>query len=284
MSWCVRIHAITARVRTRPYNPRRAGDCYPPDLFTGVCRCRMWDQACTSYTWRGHEGGNCYTRSDLHWNPVEVDASLDVASGRPWHPQSGDNPAPWIDPATGNVTVLWRVYSEGGSGPSQESLCGQKSMACGASLIGASVAPSWRGPYTEVRGPDQGPISALQYPEEENEDPFLWKTKRGWHAILHSNTWSNSRSEHFPTAQWAGRYGYSLDGVRWHYSPVAPFTGTVRWTNGSSSEFDRRERPFLLFNERGAPTHLYTGVQRYSHDEYTFSLIQPVARGRSMNT
>eukprot|EP00038_Savillea_parva_P010427 m.190192 g.190192 ORF g.190192 m.190192 type:complete len:209 (+) comp17987_c0_seq1:312-938(+) len=202
---------------------------------------------------------------------------IDVVSGRPWHKQSGDNPAPWIDPETGNVTVLWRVYSEGGSGPSQEQLCAQKSMACGASLIGLSTAPSWQGPYTAVPGPDGGPISSLQYPEEENEDPFLWRTPRGWHAILHSNTWHNSQSEHFPTAQWAGRYAYSIDGRVWKYSSVPPFTGTVKWINGSLSEFDRRERPFLLFDEKGRPTHLYTGVQRYSYDEYTFSLIQPIA-------
>ena len=37
-------------------------------------------------------------------------ADKDVASGRPWHDNTGDNPAPYIDPITGNVTVLWRTY------------------------------------------------------------------------------------------------------------------------------------------------------------------------------
>ena len=168
-------------------------------------------------------------------------------------------------------------YSEGGAGRTQRSLCKQQSLACGASLIGSSVAPHWRGPYTPSRGPDDGPISDLQYPEEENEDPFLWRTSRGWHAVMHSNTWENSRSEHFPTSKWAGRYACSVDGVNWRYSPTPPFGGTVRWINGSVSELHRRERPFVLFDADGRPTHLYTGVQPYASDEYTFSLTQPIA-------
>ena len=53
------------------------------------------------------------------------------------------------------------------------------------------------------------------------------------------------------------------------------FPGVVQWKNGSSSTFERRERPFILFDD-GTPVALYTGVQRYRHDEYTFSLIQKI--------
>ena len=108
--------------------------------------------------------------------------------------------------------MLFRTYAEGGSGPSQRPLCASNSLACGASLIGMATAPSWRGPYTMVAGPDDGPVSVHSYPLEENEDPFLWRTARGWHALAHSNTWFNSHSEHFTTAEWAGRYAFSKDG------------------------------------------------------------------------
>ena len=38
-----------------------------------------------------------------------------VVSGRPWH-NDGDNPAPYLDPVTGEVTVLYRCDSEAGLG------------------------------------------------------------------------------------------------------------------------------------------------------------------------
>eukprot|EP01062_Namystynia_karyoxenos_P040055 TRINITY_DN29205_c0_g1_i1.p2 TRINITY_DN29205_c0_g1~~TRINITY_DN29205_c0_g1_i1.p2 ORF type:complete len:362 (+),score=18.16 TRINITY_DN29205_c0_g1_i1:1002-2087(+) len=243
----------------------------------GLCAARRRSRGqreCTSYAWHGDADGECYLRTDLVWDPDTSAAAAGRVSGRPWH-YGGDNPAPWIDPETGKVLALYRTYSEGGSGPTQRMLCAQRSGACGASLIGAAAAPSWQGPYKMLEGPEGGPISTYQYPYEENEDPFLWRTKRGWHLLAHANTWSDSKSHPWPVAQYAGRYAYSLDGTAWHYSPRAPFSGTVAWRNGTTAVFARRERPFLLFHHQThRPTHLLTGVQRYAWDEYTFSLVQ----------
>ena len=70
---------------------------------------------------------------------------------------------------------------------------------------------------------------------------------------------------------------FSADGVTWQYSEVPPYTGTVRWANGTADAFARVERPVLLFGAGGRPTHLINGVQRFSHDDYTFTLLRPLA-------
>lgn len=105
------------------------------------------DPNCTSYTWRPRPGagasrlpsgdwadagrglGDCLLRSDFIWLPTiqaqdpkkisgdnhqQSNTGARVTSGRPWH-FGGDNPAPLVDPATGEVTVLYRTDSKGGN-------------------------------------------------------------------------------------------------------------------------------------------------------------------------
>eukprot|EP00756_Hemistasia_phaeocysticola_P009569 Hpha_TRINITY_DN14918_c0_g1::TRINITY_DN14918_c0_g1_i1::g.142967::m.142967 len=263
-------------VEEKSQRPALAGQTQDAAGCRGLCTAQRGKSGkrCTSYTWHGDSGGDCYLRTDLVWGPSQVPERV---SGRPWH-YSGDNPAPWIDPQTGETTVLYRTYSEGGVGRTQKWLCSENSGACGASLIGAAAAPSWRGPYDMIEGPEHGPISTFQYPYEENEDPFLWRTSRGWHALLHSNTWQDSRSKKWEQSVWVGRYAFSKDGRNWTFSPVPPFGSKVQWENGTYGVFERRERPFLLFDHLNParPIYLYTGAQRYQWDEYTFSLIQRV--------
>ena len=95
---------------------------------------------------------------------------------------------------------------------------------------------------------------------------------------MHACTWSDSRNVHWPAARWAGRHAFSRDGVTWQYSPIPAYNATLRLTNGSTVVFSRMERPFLLFGDNGAPTHMYTGVQRYDWDDASFTLVQPIMK------
>lgn len=257
---------------------RRAGQTEDPAGCRGVCEVT---EGCTSYTWdaRGEAGrpeasgtnpGECFLRTDYLWFPNETTAPLaSVVSGRPWT-FDGDNPAPYIDPVTGSVTVLYRTDSRGGawtvpgSGPRL------------ASLIGVAVAPSWRGPYGRA-GAYGGPISNQDYPFDENEDPFLWRTTRGFHALFHANTWGDSRGAAAPVATSAGRLAFSTDGVVWEYARSPAYNATIRFSNGTIRVLARMERPVLLFDDEGAPIRLINGVQPYSHDDYTFTMIQRIA-------
>jgi hypothetical protein len=80
--------------------------------------------------------------------------------------------------------------------------------------------------YT-LSGPYGGTLTTQQYPYDENEDPFIWKSKRGFHALFHANTWGDSRGKVFPVPANAGRLAYSVDGFLWTYSDTPPFNGTV---------------------------------------------------------
>lgn len=165
------------------------------------------DSRCTSYTWlplpAGVHGGRCMGRTDQFWFPNA--SSHSTVSGRPWS-FDGDNPAPVLDPVTGEARVLYRCDSKAGTAGAYPT--GYRV----ASLIGIATAPSWRGPYSAA-GAFGGSISTNAYPFDENEDPFLWKSARGWHGIFHANTWVDSRGATFPVARsepllsffWRGR-------------------------------------------------------------------------------
>lgn len=65
--------------------------------------------------------------------------------------------------------------------------------------------------------------------------------------------------------------GFAVSSTRdlwshWNYSSwrEPAYTNAVEWSDGGSNQWvdrmQRRERPFLLHDEDGAPTHLYTAV------------------------
>jgi len=252
---------------------RIVGRTQDADGCRGACAV---DATCNSYTWdatanaAGQVGGACFVRNDTLWFPnVTAGDKSKLVSGRPWQ-FDGDNPAPFLDAASGNVSVLYRTDSAVGVGVPQK--------INGASLIGLATALSWKGPYS-LAGNYGGSITNQDYPWDENEDPFLWKNKRGWHALFHANTWSDSRCKHFSVAGHAGRLAYSVDGVEWIYSHTMPYNGTVRYQNGTSAAFARMERPVLIFDAQDNPTHLVNGMQRYA-DPKTFTLIQTVRHSK----
>jgi hypothetical protein len=84
----------------------------------------------------------------------------------------------------------------------------------------------------------------------------------------------NSSSGH-KTALTAGHY-YSLDLVTWHASPIAPYTTTVHHTGGSSVTYNSLERPKLLFDRTGEPTHLVNGARLPLTPDWTQTIIQPL--------
>jgi len=233
------------------------------DLCRQAC-IEMGAPSCTSYTWMGTADRRCMVRADSYFEPVA--SKVGAETGRPWTFR-GDNPSPIIDQETGEIRVLYRTDSTGGEAAS--------SGYDVASMIGQAQAASWKGPYEPLTAFD-GPVSSPQYPYEENEDPFIWKNKRGYHGLFHACTWTDSRGVNWPVAEWAGRYAFSQDGEKWTFSPIPAYNGTIKWKNGTTSILSRMERPYLIFDQEGHPTNLFNGVQRYDWDQYTFNLMHKV--------
>ncbi len=66
-----------------------------------------------------------------------------------------------------------------------------------------------------------------------------------------------------PSPGWAGGHAYSRDGLSWS-SWTRCYNTSVALADGTTVNFPRRERPKLLFDKDGTPTHLYNG--QYGRD------------------
>lgn len=161
--------------------------------------------------------------------------------------------------AARGVQMLWRTINR---------------SSAGESYIALAHAPSWEGPYAWDRRnlfPDYAHIHI--------EDAFLWRNGRGYHGLVHADV------ERTEGPGIAGVHAWSRDGIHWSLSRTNAFGRMVRVRGRAPWRLERRERPKLLFDESGRPTHLITSVQRRSKlcekksceaCDRTFTLVQPV--------
>jgi len=124
-------------------------------------------------------------------------------------------------------------------------------------------ADHWQGPYI----PLTKDIPSLSIPKT-NEDPFMWQdTRNNWHVLVH-RMFDPPGKGPIPSPGWSGGHSFSPDGLAW--SPITRcYNTTVIMEDGTSWETLRRERPKLLFNKKGQPTHLFTGVTTDHAGTYT---------------
>ena len=115
------------------------------------------------------------------------------------------------------------------------------------------------------------------------EDGFLYKNKRGWHALFHSDCeWPQGHM----AGGAAGGHAYSTDGKNWTFHPTNAYNNNVTLTDGSEWELARRERPKLIFDAAGIPTHLVNGVtlrgaaNGCESGDHSFTFVQPIAQTR----
>lgn len=92
---------------------------------------------------------------------------------------------------------------------------------------------------------------------------------------------AHSLCDAWPECQAVGGHAASLDGRTWHYSGGATYTTTVEFEDGKNVTFKRRERPEMLIDELGNPTHLITGVVDATNvpgtmNDRSWTLVQPV--------
>ena len=86
--------------------------------------------------------------------------------------------------------------------------------------------------------------------------PFMWIDRRGSFHIL-AHTWFSGA---WPLMTISG-HAFSRDGIsNWTFSHEEPYSYNVTYTSGVVEPFATIERPKLLFDRRGVPTHLFNGV------------------------
>lgn len=106
------------------------------------------------------------------------------------------------------------------------------------------------------------------------EDPFIWKSARGWHLLVHNYQ--------VPPAGLSA-YGFSVDGRNWNLSTVPPYNWTIEFTDGTRSNLTKYERPKLIFDESPgrAPLFLINGARSanpWPGDRMTWTMIRPLKR------
>merc|ERR1719331_1183990 len=97
-----------------------------------------------------------------------------------------------------------------------------------------ATAPQWNGEYT--RRSDLGPL-VRHCAGCGAEDPFIWRSRRGYHLLLHTLGGGGGGA--------VGGVAFSKDGLTWSSHPDSisslnpPYPDTVSWANGSSTQFHR---------------------------------------------
>lgn len=102
------------------------------------------------------------------------------------------------------------------------------------------------------------------------EDQTIWMDKRGhFHTIMHAWRGQNNDyplpgcSAHSQAGSFCtslGGHAYSLDGMLWYISPIAPFNATVQYEDGTSVHYRARERPHVVLDHNGELAWLSNGV------------------------
>jgi hypothetical protein len=78
------------------------------------------------------------------------------------------------------------------------------------------------------------------------------------------------------------RAAWSKDGLEWSYSPYSAWGASVQYTDGTRERFHRRERPHVLTDSDGFPTHLSSGVQPQGvTGDYSYTLVQPTSHAHA---
>ncbi|WP_418211905.1 glycoside hydrolase family protein [Bacteroides zhangwenhongii] len=138
--------------------------------------------------------------------------------------------------------------------------------------LGIAYAPSIEGPYTVLNN-DQ-PIFQVDG-QGEAEDPFLWKDKRGYHAIFKDHV------AKFTGERGGGVMTHSKDGIHWTVDkdPKA-YSLTVEWEDGKVEKQGQLERPFLLFDENGKMTHAFfatmDGPGGFENANKSWNMVIPI--------
>lgn len=102
-----------------------------------------------------------------------------------------------------------------------------------------ATAPHWAGPYT--RHDNLGPI--VKRPGHGGaEDPFVWRSKRGYHLLLHS------LGGEINGTQRVGGMAYSMNGTHWVWvvdsdrqDHGSVYPADVTYTDGTSERLTRRQ-------------------------------------------
>eukprot|EP00040_Diaphanoeca_grandis_P019258 m.101619 g.101619 ORF g.101619 m.101619 type:complete len:358 (+) comp27338_c0_seq1:145-1218(+) len=129
--------------------------------------------------------------------------------------------------------------------------------------VGMALSKDWKTPFTRLNNGAAvlGPSSPAR--TRVDEDMHLWHNHRGIQMLLHEEG-----------AGAVGGHGYSVDdGLSWTVAGDA-YDFDVTNADGTTTQYERRERPQLLKNTAGEPLYLFSGVE--DADGFTHTIAVPL--------
>ncbi len=127
---------------------------------------------------------------------------------------------------------------------------------CNAPLkLGIAVAPSPEGEFTRLC---EDPILNFEDEDMHVEDPFIWFDS-DWEKFCLIAKDDVKRGSYGITGEWgAGFYAESDDCREFTIAPNPKvYSRTLEFASGETFTLGNLERPSLLFNEKGQPTHIF---------------------------
>ncbi len=115
--------------------------------------------------------------------------------------------------------------------------------------LGLAKATAWDQPFTRVL---EKPLFEFDEKKASVEDPFFW------HDGTQFNMLMKDMEGHLCGEKHAGLFATSKDAIHWNFklNEVA-YSRKVKWSDGSKTTQGNLERPSLLFNDQGQPSHFY---------------------------
>ncbi|KAJ6783278.1 hypothetical protein PWT90_10543 [Aphanocladium album] len=135
----------------------------------------------------------------------------------------------------------------------------------------AVSSTGFKGPYTRIQ---KEPLMQYRF-----EDPFLWQDKRGhYHMLVHSQRDDGGGGS--PGVKSVGRHAYARDYMgpwNYGYNVSLAYGAQVSFTDGTTINYGRRERPQLLFSTDGRMTPLFmaNGVQEIGTN-MSYTIVSPI--------
>jgi predicted GH43/DUF377 family glycosyl hydrolase len=175
-----------------------------------------------------------------------------------WDASITSNPAPAVNDKTGEILLMYKSSTDGLVPPL---------------LLGVSQASQPEGPYNRL---SEDPIFRFETKDNNRidvEDPYIWWAGDKYEAIV------KDRSGKICGEEGGGVHVWSKDGIKWNlFDKVQAYSRKVLWEDGTYSEHNHFERPFVLV-EDGKPTHLFaatgTGPKAWQFEK-TWNMVIPL--------
>eukprot|EP00039_Didymoeca_costata_P003057 m.64857 g.64857 ORF g.64857 m.64857 type:complete len:248 (+) comp11680_c1_seq1:3-746(+) len=151
-----------------------------------------------------------------------------------------NNPSAIIMP-NGTINLIFRADPDKGFGHGES--------------LGLATAIHWNSSYVV----DETPILSAGPKHGNNEDPFAWVDKRGnFHIVTHEQSTGCICGQAYGSTCGAHLYARNIRGP-WVVSKYPTYTDSVTLVNGTKKQLQTRQRPQIIFDSDGNPTHLFNG-------------------------